>query len=435
MSDSCTDSRGSSLDLCSDEVPRQGHFALSPALDAKAASRLSPLPSPGTAHVRPLSPTSWHTSLGLPRSYVSVRRRSLGTDCAVEALQPDAPAVPLSTSPSDSLDSPTFGVPLNLVLRRVVSTSTADALMLCTTPRVVDDARNRASSPDQSVAIPPAAWVQPCHEDAELCCRLSRARQTVDFARRARAALPFSTVLPLRDSLLMLRRCPSVASQLVVERGNVGGEFGTSCRMVRHLEPSLMMAHALLEAHPQQPWLAFVGLVHALGRLLLLPEFGNHAMWSIVGETFPVGCRFDEHVTYSNWFAANPDKRRRALNTPFGLYAPGCGLNNVDMCFSGDEYLFEVCVRNRLPLPPAALFLIRYGSFHSLGMGAKAYEALLTYEERGAMQWLPELRAAKHKAYTADAACVDMSANDAAAMVNKLQGLLDMFCPAGEWHM
>jgi inositol oxygenase len=177
--------------------------------------------------------------------------------------------------------------------------------------------------------------------------------------------------------------------------------------LTSHLGPALLAAQALREAYPAEPWLALVGLLHPLGRLLLHRGFsrGGLATWEVVGETFPVGCRFDPRVSNASWFGANPDRRKRLYGTPFGVYAPGCGLAEVDMCWSGDEYACEVLLRNRVNLPPAALFCLRYGSFHSLGTTpAGAYEQMMTPEEREALPWLRVLRSCKARVYSADCA-------------------------------
>jgi inositol oxygenase len=260
----------------------------------------------------------------------------------------------------------------------------------------------------------------------ELCCRLSRARQTVDFVHRQRRAHCTLTKarLSLWDALLLLDDVPPVAAALCA------GAPGAP--PVRHLAASLAAASAALHAHPDAPWLAFVALTHALGRLLLLPRFGGEPAWSVVGETFPVGCRFDPSVSYAACFGANPDRRKRAYASPTGVYAPGCGLAEVDMCWSCDEYLLEVLARNRAALPPAGLFCVRYASFASLGGAAVGYNALLTSAERDAMPWLHALRRVKRDAAAASDEALGPHPDARAAlraMEHIYRPLIDQFCP------
>lgn len=52
---------------------------------------------------------------------------------------------------------------------------------------------------------------------------------------------------------------------------------------------------AIRKAYPGEEWDWFhlTGFIHDLGKLLLLPKFGGLPQWAVVGDTFPVGCRFD----------------------------------------------------------------------------------------------------------------------------------------------
>ena len=54
-------------------------------------------------------------------------------------------------------------------------------------------------------------------------------------------------------------------------------------------------------------WLPLVGLIHDLGKILVLPEFGAEPQWASVGDTFPVGCAFDKTVVRHDLFRENPD--------------------------------------------------------------------------------------------------------------------------------
>jgi len=315
------------------------------------------------------------------------------------------------------------------------------------TPAAAEPQLRRAFSADL-VAETIALACDDADADAALCCRLSRARQTVDFVSRKRMSygLLDKAVMTLPQALLHLRSCPSVSVRLVL------GEAGPP---TRHLGPGLLLAGRLLADYPEQPWFAVVGLLHVLGRLLLHPGFGAAPVWEVVGESalpphlaakrecrapveaytpspppgaaFPVGCRFDPRISYANWFGANPDRRKRLYGTPYGMYHPGCGLADVDMCWSGDEYATEVVLRNHSKLPPHALFCLRYGSFATLGVGS-AYEQLMNEQDREAMPWLLSMRAAKRLAY-ADVRSAADAENNAEAWLAQLQPLMDAYIP------
>ncbi|KAJ9143891.1 Inositol oxygenase [Pleurostoma richardsiae] len=108
-------------------------------------------------------------------------------------------------------------------------------------------------------------------------------------------------------------------------------------------------------------WMQVTGLIHDLGKLLYY--YGAQGQWDVVGDTFPVGCAFDERIVYPETFAENPDSRHPVYGTKFGIYEPGCGLDNVMLSWGHDEYLYHV-VRDQSTLPDEALAMIRYHSFY-----------------------------------------------------------------------
>ncbi|EXJ66138.1 inositol oxygenase [Cladophialophora psammophila CBS 110553] len=129
-------------------------------------------------------------------------------------------------------------------------------------------------------------------------------------------------------------------------------------------------------------WMQLTGLIHDLGKLLFF--FDAQGQWDVVGDTFPVGCAFDNRIIYGNEsFAANADFDNPIYSTREGIYSPGCGLDNVMLSWGHDEYLYHV-VKDQSTLPDEALAMIRYHSFypwHQQGayrefMNEKDYEML-----------------------------------------------------------
>ena len=76
--------------------------------------------------------------------------------------------------------------------------------------------------------------------------------------------------------------------------------------------------------------------------------FYGEPQWAVVGDTFPVGCRFSEKIVYPEFFANNPDSTDPRYNTELGVYDRGCGLRNVHMSWGHDEYLYYV-MKDYLP--------------------------------------------------------------------------------------
>lgn len=124
---------------------------------------------------------------------------------------------------------------------------------------------------------------------------------------------------------------------------------------VSHL---LQTAEAIrADGHPD--WFVLTGFVHDLGKVLCL--FGE-PQWAVVGDTFPVGCKPSERIVYPEFFALNPDSRDSRYNTEYGVYAPHCGLDAVQLSWGHDEYLYHLLKRH---LPEPALYMIRYHSFYA----------------------------------------------------------------------
>ncbi|KAL2928675.1 Inositol oxygenase 1 [Bienertia sinuspersici] len=124
-----------------------------------------------------------------------------------------------------------------------------------------------------------------------------------------------------------------------------------------------------------------------LGKVLLLPSFGELPQWAVVGDTYPVGCAFDKSIVHHKYFALNPDYNNPAYNTKYGIYSEGCGLENVLMSFGHDDYMYIVAKENNTTLPSAALFIIRYHSFYALHKEG-AYKYLMNEEDKENLKWL-----------------------------------------------
>lgn len=123
-------------------------------------------------------------------------------------------------------------------------------------------------------------------------------------------------------------------------------------------------AEALRKRFPDKDWLHLVGLIHDLGKVLLLPEFGSQKQWSVVGDTFPLGCQFSDKIVYPHFFEQNPDYYNPLYKTKLGIYQENCGLNNVLFSFGHDEYLYKVLVHNNCLIPEIGLRIIRFHSFY-----------------------------------------------------------------------
>ena len=133
------------------------------------------------------------------------------------------------------------------------------------------------------------------------------------------------------------------------------------------------------DGHPD--WFVLTGFIHDMGKVLCL--FGE-PQWAVVGDTFPVGCKFSDKVVYPEFFHLNPDFNNPQYNTLHGIYSPGCGLRNVNMSWGHDEYLYQI-TKDYLPEP--ALYMIRYHSFYAQHR-EHAYEHLMDDHDREMFEWV-----------------------------------------------
>ena len=137
----------------------------------------------------------------------------------------------------------------------------------------------------------------------------------------------------------------------------------TSLSQIEHL---LQTAEAIRrDGKPR--WMQLTGLIHDLGKLLFF--FDAQGQWDVVGDSFPVGCAFDERIIYSDTFKDNPDSSHEIYGTKYGVYSPNCGMDNVMLSWGHDEYLYHI-VKEQSSLPEESLAMIRYHSFypwHSAG--------------------------------------------------------------------
>ena len=81
----------------------------------------------------------------------------------------------------------------------------------------------------------------------------------------------------------------------------------TELTQIEHLMQTAEAIRA--DGHPR--WFILTGLIHDLGKILCL--FGE-PQWAVVGDTFPVGCRYSDKIVFPEFFADNPDCERRRVS-------------------------------------------------------------------------------------------------------------------------
>ena len=172
-------------------------------------------------------------------------------------------------------------------------------------------------------------------------------KQTVAYNLRARNDFKFKT----RASMTIWEAMEKL-NTLIDE-----SDPDTSLSQIEHL---LQSAEAIRrDGKPR--WMQLTGLIHDLGKLLFF--YGAEGQWDVVGDTFPVGCAFDDRIILPDTFRNNPDYVHEIYSTKNGIYSPGCGMGNIMLSWGHDEYLYHV-VKDQSTLPAEALAMIRYHSFY-----------------------------------------------------------------------
>ncbi|GMI28315.1 hypothetical protein TeGR_g12567 [Tetraparma gracilis] len=146
--------------------------------------------------------------------------------------------------------------------------------------------------------------------------------------------------------------------------------------------------------HPE--WLQVTGLLHDMGKIMFLWGTNEDGMnghdpkgdqWALGGDTFVVGCALPGAAVFPEFNELNEDMQDGRYNTPCGKYEPHCGLDNLDMAWGHDEYMYRMLVANKVPLPKEGLDMIRYHScypWHDKG----EYKHLLLPEDEETLEWV-----------------------------------------------
>jgi len=171
----------------------------------------------------------------------------------------------------------------------------------------------------------------------------------------------------------------------------------TDLTQIEHLLQTSKAIRA--DGHPR--WFVLAGFVHDLGKVLCL---WGEPQWGVVGDTFPVGCAYSEHIVFPEYFAGNPDLHHPVYSTKYGIYEPNCGLDKVHLSFGHDGYIYEA-MKNYLP--EEALYMLRYHSFYPAHKHG-AYRHLMNDHDVEMFRWVNEFN--KYDLYSKGHTKPDMKA-------------------------
>lgn len=172
--------------------------------------------------------------------------------------------------------------------------------------------------------------------------------------------------------------------------------------------------------YPDVDWLHLTALIHDLGKVM---AFFDEPQWAVVGDTFPVGCLWSDHIVYRNeTFESNRDGENPRYNTKLGMYSEKCGIENLTFSWGHDEYLYSVLKHNKCTLPIEALQIIRFHSFYPWHT-AGDYSYFETESDKNIKKWVNIFN--HYDLYTKSSTVPDID-----ALWPYYQSLIDKYCPA-----
>ena len=187
---------------------------------------------------------------------------------------------------------------------------------------------------------------------------------------------------------------------------------------VENVYHAFQTAESIRRSNPDLDWFHLVGLIHDLGKVM---SVWGEPQWLVVGDTFPVGCQFDESIVFSESFSDNPDAHDERYNTKFGMYDEHCGLDSLTMSWGHDEYMYQMLIHNKTTIPEEGLAMIRYHSCYPLHKEGE-YKALLAPGDDDLLHWVRMFN--EYDLYTkAD------KRPDVEALWPYYQGLIDKYIP------
>ena len=136
-------------------------------------------------------------------------------------------------------------------------------------------------------------------------------------------------------------------------------------------------AERIRKKYPNDKEFQIIGLIHDLGKVLF--SF-NEPNWAVVGDTYVLGCRFPESIVYYNTLKENSDFEKYKEKS---IYEKGCGLDNLNISFGHDEYLYQVLTQNKNhKITERGKSIIRYHSFYPWHTGGDYREYMNDSDEK-----------------------------------------------------
>ena len=165
----------------------------------------------------------------------------------------------------------------------------------------------------------------------------------------------------------------------------------------------LIQSAEAIRADNRPDWMQLTGLIHDLGKIMFM--WGSDAdgtsqaeQWGMVGDVFVVGCKLPSSCVYPEFNDLNPDMKDERYSTTTGIYEEGCGLDNLELAWGHDEYLYQVLNNHKEnSLPNEAMVMIRYHSFYPWHSGG-SYKELTNEKDKEYLEIIKDFN--KYDLYT-----------------------------------
>jgi len=208
--------------------------------------------------------------------------------------------------------------------------------------------------------------------------RKMRSRQTVEYVQRMKKKyLKFEHPMDLWDMMERLNALIDVSDP------------DLNLPNIIHL---LQSAEGI-RAAGRPDWMQLVGLIHDLGKAMYL--FGSDEdgtsqaeQWGLVGDIFVVGAKLPDTCVYPEFNSLNPDMQDDRYNTDLGIYSKGCGIDNLQLAWGHDEYLYQVLKNHKdNQIPEEGMVMVRYHSFYPWHTG-KSYQQFMNEKDEQYLDWI-----------------------------------------------
>ena len=183
--------------------------------------------------------------------------------------------------------------------------------------------------------------------------------------------------LSLRDALDRAQRI--LADPFLYNNNNISTDisFPSSLRALAFGSAECVRS----QGHPD--WVQLVALLYYLGRVRVLLDLDDvtddeanttaQYDWAMASRARVLGCPVPERVVFGEFQTLRPkdDENEKCIaGGSTGIYEPHCGLNVVELTWTGPEYMYHMLQRNGIAIPSEGLAMLRLASLSDWHTGS-----------------------------------------------------------------